>query len=39
MLFDFAALILEPDGYVCSWRNGELFIEPVAVDSTVAIAA
>jgi hypothetical protein len=31
MLFDIVALILEPDGYVCTWRDGELFIETVAV--------
>ncbi len=30
MLFDIVALCIEPEAYVCVWRDGELFIEPVA---------
>jgi len=39
MPFDLVALMQDPQGYVCTWRNGELFIEIVAVDDAVAIAA
>ena len=39
MLFDIVALILDPDGYVCTWRDGELFIETVADDGAVTSAA
>ncbi len=39
MLLDLAELLLEPDAYVCVWRNGELFIEAVAQDDVLAQAA
>ena len=29
MLFELIQLLLEPDEYVCSWRDGELYIVPV----------
>ena len=36
MLFDLIQLLSRPEEYVCSWRGGELYIEPVA--ATVASA-
>lgn len=41
MLFDLIDLLERTDAYVCVWRDGELFIEPVptacsaATDNTV----
>lgn len=29
MFEEMLALLAQPDGYVCVWRNGELYIEPV----------
>jgi hypothetical protein len=34
MLFNLNDLLKRPDAYVCAWRNGELFIEPVAAASS-----
>ena len=31
MLFDLIQLLSQPEEYVCNWRDGELYIEPVAV--------
>ncbi len=39
MLLDLADLLLEPDAYVCIWRDGELFIEAVAQDDALPQAA
>ena len=30
MLLDIVSLCAEPEAYVCVWRDGELYIEPVA---------
>ncbi len=30
MLPDIADLLTQPLAYVCAWRDGELYIEPVA---------
>lgn len=32
MLFDLFDLLMRPDAYVCVWRDGELYVEPVAPD-------
>ena len=29
MLFDLIQLLSQPEEYVCNWRDGELYIEPV----------
>ncbi len=29
MLFDLIDLLMQPEAYVCVWRDGELFVEPV----------
>ena len=29
MLFNLVDPLVSPDAYVCQWRNGELYIEPV----------
>jgi hypothetical protein len=39
MLLDLAELLLEPDAYVCIWRNGELFIEASVEGDELAQAA
>jgi len=39
MLFDIAGLLLEPESYVCTWRDGELFIETAALDDALPQAA
>ena len=33
MLFDLIKLLSEPEGYVCVWRDGELYIQPAAISS------
>ncbi len=33
MLFDLIDLLMRPDAYVCTWRDGELFVEPVPATS------
>jgi hypothetical protein len=35
MLFDLFDLLMRPDAYVCMWRDGELFVEPVPANSAV----
>ena len=30
MLFDLIDLVSNAEDYVCTWRNGELYIQPVA---------
>jgi len=30
MLFDLFDLLMRPEAYVCVWRDGELYVEPVA---------
>jgi hypothetical protein len=30
MLYDLVALLKSPTAHVCIWRDGELYIEPVA---------
>jgi hypothetical protein len=39
MLFDIAEVFAEPQDYVCIWRDGELYIEPLAAMSATASAA
>jgi hypothetical protein len=34
MLFDLIDLLERPDAYVCAWRNGELFVDPVPAASS-----
>ena len=36
MLFDLIDLLMRPDAYVCTWRDGELFVEPVPATSAAA---
>ena len=36
MLFDLIDLLERPDAYVCAWRNGELFVEPISAASSAA---
>ena len=33
MLFSLIDVLTRPEEYVCAWRDGELYIEPVAVIS------
>ena len=33
MLFNLIDLLTRPEAYVCVWRDGELFVEPVAATS------
>ena len=33
MLFDLLQLLSQPEEYVCNWRDGELYIEPVDVSA------
>ena len=35
MLFDLFDLLMRPDAYVCMWRDGVLFVEPVPANSAV----
>jgi len=35
MLFDLIDLLMRPDAYVCVWRDGELFVEPVPITPAV----
>ena len=35
MLFDLFDLLMRPDAYVCVWRDGELYVEPVAREAAV----
>ncbi len=28
-MLDFADVLLDPDAYVCIWRDGELYVEPL----------
>ncbi len=30
MLFNLIDLLAQPEKYVCAWRDGELYVEPVA---------
>ncbi len=30
MLFDLIDLLMRPEAYVCMWRDGELYVEPIA---------
>jgi hypothetical protein len=32
MLFDLIDLLTRPEAYVCMWRDGELYVEPVGQD-------
>lgn len=34
MLFDLIDLLMRPEAYVCVWRDGELFVEPILTTST-----
>jgi hypothetical protein len=36
MFSDIAELFADPEAYVCTWRDGELYIESVAARSAVA---
>jgi len=29
MLFDLLDLLMRPEAYVCVWRDGELYVEPL----------
>jgi hypothetical protein len=29
-MLDIADLLLDPEAYVCTWRDGELYVEPLA---------
>ena len=33
MLFDLIDLLMRPEAHVCTWRDGELYVEPVAAIS------
>ena len=35
MLFDLIDLLMRPDAYVCMWRDGGLFVEPVPATCAV----
>ena len=32
MLFDLIDLLMRPEAYVCTWRDGELYVEPIGQD-------
>lgn len=32
MLFNIIDLLMRPEAYVCMWRDGELYVEPIAQD-------
>jgi hypothetical protein len=36
MLSAIVDLLVEPEAYVCVWRDGELFIEPIVASSADA---
>jgi hypothetical protein len=38
MLLAIVDLLLEPEAYVCAWRDGELYVELVAPLATQAAA-
>ncbi|MCK5711658.1 MAG: hypothetical protein KAI25_02985 [Hyphomicrobiaceae bacterium] len=37
MLFNLIDLLTRPEEYVCVWRDGELYVEPVAATSATNI--
>ncbi len=39
MLLDIADLFLDPEAYVCVWRDGELYVEPLATLTASTVLA
>jgi hypothetical protein len=37
MLFNLIDLLKQPEEYVCGWRDGELYVEPVAATCVMNI--
>jgi len=37
MLFNLFDLLTRPEEYVCVWRDGQLYVEPVAATSATSI--
>jgi hypothetical protein len=39
MLLDIADIVLEPEAYVCVWRDGELYVELLATLTASTVLA